>query len=192
MQYCLAWTGPDDWGQMRVLARAFAKRMHYTGGYAIVRHFPGGSPYFARTYAIITELKKVAPRMKLLAMQSTNLDANKTRPVVVGWIKRYGKMLKGIVSADDSGAQIGINDACKDENRSDIVRVAAGNSKVGMDFVKAGSLKAINYQSPESDGALPMQLAADWFDGKTIPTMRYLPITLITSENVSEFLPAQW
>jgi len=193
MPYVLAWTGPDDWGQFRLLAREFARRMNNEGGYCIVRHMPGCSPYFSRTFAVVTELKKIAPKMKCLEMQTTDLEAEKSMQTVSAWISKYGQDLKGIVSADDSGAQIGINEACRAAKREDIIRVAAGNSKVGMDFIQAGTLHAITYQSAEADGALPMKLAADWFSGKQIAkSVYYLPKKVITKENVAQFLPAQW
>lgn len=192
LRYCLAWTGPDDWGQMRQLARKFAELMNYEGGYCINQHYPGGSPFFSRTYSFITELKQIAPKMTLLAKQTTDLEAEKTMQVVSDWITRFGPQLKGIVSADDSGAQIGINEAIRTANREDIIRVSAGNSKVGMDFIKAGTLHAITYQSAESDGAIPMQLAAEWFSGREIPEVRYLPVRIITKENVEQYLPPQW
>ncbi len=173
--YILAWTGPDDWGQFRKLAKDFARRMNNQGGYCIVQHRPGSSPFFSRTYSVITELKKIAPNMHVLAMQTTDLDSEKSKQVVSGWITRFGPQLKGIVSADDSGTQVGINEAVKDAGREDIIRVAAGNSKVGMDFLKTGELQAITYQSPEADGALPMKLAADWFSGKPIPPSTICP-----------------
>ncbi len=78
MQYCLAWTGPDDWGQFRMLARVFADVLGKRGGYAVVRHMPGSSPFFARTYAPITELVEYAPDMELLAMDTANLEAEAT------------------------------------------------------------------------------------------------------------------
>ena len=193
MQYVLTWTGPDDWGQFRMLAREFAKRMNYQGGYCVVRHMPGCSPYFSRTFAVVTELKKIAPKMKCLEKQTTDLEAEKSMQTVSAWISKYGDELKGIVSADDSGAQVGINEACKNAKREDIIRVAAGNSKVGMDFIKAGKLHGITYQSAEADGALPMKLAADWFNGKPIEKpVYYLPKMVITKENVDQYLPAQW
>jgi ribose transport system substrate-binding protein len=193
MKYVLTWSGPDDWGQFRMLAREFAKRLNYQGGYCVIRHMPGGSPFFSRTFAPVTELKKIAPKMKCLDMQTTMLEAEKTTQVVADWITKYGKELKGIVSADDSGAQIGINEACQNAKRDDIVRVAAGNSKVGMDFIKAGALHAVTYQSAEADGALPLRLAADWFNGKELTrAVYYLPKKVITKENVDQFMPAQW
>jgi len=193
MPYVLTWTGPDDWGQFRLLAQEFAKRMNFEGGYCIVQHMPGGSPYFSRTFSVITELKAIAPKMKLLEKQTTKLEAEKTMQVVSDWLTKYKDELKGIVSADDSGAQIGINQACKTAGREDVIRVAAGNSKVGMDFIKAGALHAVTYQSAEADGALPMKIAADWFCGKEITRpVYYLPKHIITSKDVDQYLPAQW
>ena len=193
MPYILTWTGPDDWGQFRMLAREFAKRMNDEGGYAIIQHMPGGSPFFSRTWSVVSELRKIAPKMRLLEMQTTKLEAEKTMQVVSDWITKYKQELKGIISADDSGAQIGINQACKNAGREDIIRVAAGNSKVGMDFIKAGSLHAVTYQSAEADGALPMKLAADWFCGKEIAKpVYYLPKHVITRDDVDKFMPAQW
>ncbi len=192
LRYCLAWTGPDDWRQMRVLARQFAELMNYEGGYCIVQHRPGGSPFYSRTYSFITELKQIAPKMTCLVAQTTDLEAEKTMQVVSDWITLYGPELKGMVSADDSGAQIGINEAIRNAQREDIIRVSAGNSKVGMDFIKDGALHAITFQSAESDGATPVHLAAEWFSGKAIPEVRYLPIRIITKDNVDEYLPPQW
>jgi ribose transport system substrate-binding protein len=167
--------------------------MNNKGSYGIIQHMPGGSPFFSRTHAVVTELKKIAPEMKLLEKQTTMLEAEKTMQVVSDWITKYGPELKGIVSADDSGAQTGINEAVAKANREDIVRVAAGNSKVGMDFIKKGKLHAITYQSAEADGALPMKLAADWFNGKEITRpVYYLPKHVITKDDVDQYLPAQW
>ncbi len=192
MKYCLSWTGPDDWQQMRKLAHEFAEQMNYEGGYVIVQHRPGSSPYFSRTWAAVTELKKIAPKMKLLAKQTTDLEAEKSMQVVSDWITRFGDDLNGIFSCDDSGTQIGINEAVRNADREDIVRVSAGNSKVGMDFIKNGQLHAITYQTAEGDGALPMHLAAQWFSGKEIPPVQYLPIRIITKENVEDYYPPQW
>lgn len=130
--------------------------------------------------------------MKLLAKQTTDLEAEKSMQVVSDWITRFGDDLNGIFSCDDSGTQIGINEAVRNADREDIVRVSAGNSKVGMDFIKNGQLHAITYQTAEGDGALPMHLAAQWFSGKEIPPVQYLPIRIITKENVEDYYPPQW
>jgi ABC-type sugar transport system substrate-binding protein len=192
MNYCIAWTGPDDFGQFRMLARHWADKLGKKGGVAYVQHAPGGSPYFARCWGPISELSGYAPGMKTLDKQAPGFEADKTMQLVSDWITRFGKDLTGICAADDSAQALGIFEALKKADRTDIQVIAAGNSKVGMDLVKEGKLYAITYQTAEGDGALAVKTAADWFNGKTIEPVRYLPKKLITKENVDSFYPPQW
>jgi ribose/xylose/arabinose/galactoside ABC-type transport system permease subunit/ABC-type sugar transport system substrate-binding protein len=193
MQYVITWTGPDDWGQFRMLAREFAKKMNYEGNYCVVRHIAGTSCYLSRTWAAVSELKKIAPKMTYLDMQSTDLKTEETKTQVAAWLKKYGADLKGIVSADDSKAQVGIAEALKDAGRTDVVCVAAGSSRTGLEYIKAGSLHAITFQSAEADGALPIEIAARWFRGEKIERpVYYLQKHIITAADVDKFLPAQW
>ncbi len=192
MKYCLAWTGPDDWGQFRMLARTFADALDKKGGYAIVRHMPGSSPFFARTYAPITELAEYAPDMKMLVMDSSNLEAEGTMQLVSAWLIKYGDELKGLVLAGDGFTMTGTLEAVKKSGRKDIVIVAAGNSKTGMDSIKAGDALAITYQSAEGDGAIAVHAAAEWFEGKQLEPVRYLPKHIIKQADVEDFMPAQW
>jgi ribose transport system substrate-binding protein len=127
-----------------------------------------------------------------LDVQSPGFDAVKSKQVVSDWITRFGKNLKGIVCADDSAQILGTIDACKNAGRTDIIIVAAGNSKIGMNAINVGDIYASTYQSAEADGATPVKLAADWFNGKTIPNIAYLPKRIITKEDVQKYLPAQW
>ncbi len=192
MKYVLAWTGPDDWGQFRLLARAFADKMGKKGGYAIVRHMPGSSPFFARTYAPITELKTYAPDMKLLDMDSANLEAEGTMQLVSGWLTKYGDALKGLIGAGDGFTMTGMTEALNNAGRDDVTIIAAGNSKTGMDAVKKGEAYALTYQSAEGDGAVAVYSAARWFNGEELEPVIYIPKHIITAEDVDKFVPAQW
>ncbi len=192
MKYTIGWSGPDDWGQFRMLTQEFAKKMGNKGGYACISHNPGGSPFFARTDGPISELAKIAPDMKLLDRQAPGFDAAKVTQLVSDWITKYGDELKGIIAADDSAQLIGIVDALKKAGRTDIVVVAAGNSKAGMDALKAGDCFAITYQTTEGDGAAAMRTAALFFAGAPIDPVTYLPKHIITKDDVDKFMPAQW
>ncbi len=193
MKYCLCWTGPDDWGQFRMLAREFAKLMGNNGDYVVVRHVAGTSCYLSRTWGAVSELKRIAPGMKCLDMQTTDLQSEKTKTQVASWLEQYGDDLKGIISADDSKAQVGIAEALEDAGRTDVVCVAAGSSRTGLNLIKEGKLQAVTYQSAEGDGALPIEIAARWFRGKPIDrSVYYLKKHIITQQDVDDFLPAQW
>ena len=192
MKYAIAWTGPDDWGQFRMLTRAFADKLGKQGGVAFLQHAPGGSPYFARCWGPISELSVYAPDMKVLDKQAPGFKAEESMRVVSDWITRFGDDLKGIISADDSAQTVGAIEAIKKAGRTDIVVVAAGNSQVGMENIKAGYQFAITYQNPEQDGAVAVKAAADWFNGVEVPPVVYMPKHVITPEDVEQYMPGSW
>ena len=137
---------------------------------------------------MITELKRIAPEMKLLSMDSTDLDTDKTYSLVKGWLKKFGTELSGIVSADDNLVQLGINKALLEGRRDDVIKVANGSTSIGIRMLKEGRLDAITFQSAELDGALPIQVAVDWFNGLEVPPVRNLPVHILTKDNVEEFV----
>ena len=198
MAYCVAWTGPDDFGQSRKLAKVWADEMKKRNasakeiGVAYLQHAPGGSPFYARCFGPISTLSTYAPAVKTLVKDAPGFEADKANQVVGDWLTRFGTNLKGMFAADDSAQAIGIFEALKKANRTDVVVVAAGNSKQGMDLVKEGKLFAITYQTAEGDGALTIKTAADWFNGKKIPEITYLPQAIITKATVDKYYPAQW
>lgn len=193
IKYMLTWSGPDDFGQMAMLADYLGDKMGGKGGVAYITHNPGGSPYFARFYRVQSQLAQDYPDIKTLDFQSPGFEADKSKQVVSDWITKFGDELNAIVLADDSAQAIGAVEACKEAGREDILIIAAGNSKVGMDYVKDGSLLAITYQSAEADGAIPIKLAADWFSGKAFDQpIYYLPQHVITASDVDNYMPAQW
>lgn len=184
----IAWSGPDDWEQHRQLARYFASKVKRPGGYCLVTHCPGSSTYLARTWANITELAEIAPDLTLLDMKYTNFNREESKKVVLEWIDTYGSELVGIISADDSIAQEGINRAIEERSREDIVCVANGATRKGLGFIQKGSLSGVTFQPPERDGALAVKLAVDWFKGLRVPPITYLSISIITKENIDSFL----
>jgi len=198
MRFAITWTGPDDFGQMRELSKHFADELRSRNpdadelGVVYVQHEPGGSPYFARSWGPISTLSEYAPEIKTLDMQAPGFEADRTQQLVSDWLTRFGDDLKGIFAADDGPQTLGIVEALQRAGREDVVVVAAGNSKVGMDLIKEGTLFAITYQTAEGDGALAVQTAADWFNGLEIPNRRDLPQHIITEEDVDNFYPPQW
>jgi len=194
MKYAIAISAPDDFGQFRLLAETLAKSVNGKGGVAYITHIPGGSPYFARTVSVVNYFAEKYPDMKKLDIQSPGFDAPKCKQVVADWLTRFGKDLTCIVCADDSAQALGVSQALEEAGRTDIKVIAAGNSKVGMDLVAAGKLFAITYQSAEADGAIPMKVVADYFNGVDLgPNAAfYLPQAIITKDNVAGYMPAQW
>ena len=192
MNWMVAWTGPDDWGQMRELARTMADDLGGKGGVCYLTHNPGGSAYFARMFGPRTELAEYAPDVKTLDFQTPGFDAALCKQTVSDWITKFGDELNAVFCADDAAQVIGTIDALKAAGRTDVKIYAAGNSKTGQDFVKSGEVSAINYQSAEGDAAAIMQTAARWFNGEDVPAMAYMKPVMIDASNVDSFYPCQW
>lgn len=192
MKYALAWTGPDDWGQFRMLARTLADKLDKKGGVAYLTHSVGGSVYFSRLMGPVTELNEYAPDMNTLDYQSPGFDKEMSKAVVAEWLDKFGLELNAIVCADDSSQLLGALEAIRESNRKDIVIVAAGNSKDGMDAIKSGDVYAITYQSAQADGAMAVKVAVDWFNGLEIEPISYLQKHIITVNDVDTYMPAEW
>jgi ribose transport system substrate-binding protein len=188
----IGYTGTDEWGAFRQLARALADSLGKSGGYGIIQHVPGSGPFYARTWAPVTELAAYAPAMECLAKAYTEFDRAMTKAAVQEWIRKHGARLRGIVSADQGLALQGIVDAIEESGRMDIVVVAQGHCQISLDLVKTGKVLATTYQPAETDGALPIAMAVDYFNGIDFAPVKYLPNRLITKENVEEHYPAQW
>jgi len=188
LPYILSWTGPHDWEMSRELARTFAELMDYKGGYALIQQFEGTYCNIARTWGVITELKKVAPDMTCLDFCSTNMDQSLSEMTVEKWIDGFGESLKGIVSADSLIVQKGIDRALRKSGRQDVICVSHWSPPEALRFIKNGTLKATTYQSGFIDGTLSMQTAVDWFSGFEIPPVCYMPIHVITEHDVDLFL----
>jgi len=186
-QYLLAWTGPDDWGQSRLLARTLADRMEKKGGYAILQHFEGNSSFYARTWGPVTELKEYAPDMVLLDTKPGMIPLEAAQSVHL-WIDKFGKSLQGIFCADDGETMREVAGVLKDRGREDIVCVATGSSSLGMELIMKNELYASSYQSAVIDGETAIQTIIDWFEGLPVEPVRYLPKHIVTAEDASDFL----
>lgn len=187
-QHILAWTGPDDWGQYRLLAREFAELMNYSGNYVIVRHMPGSSSYNARTWGFVSELNLIAPEIKLLEAETSYLDPLFTEKLVGTWLDKFGDSIHGIVSSGGSPLQMAINNVLIDYNREDMIRVSVGSCAKIFDIIQQGGVHAVAYQTGDMDGALAMQTAVDWFSGFKIEPVRFLPRFIVTRKNVQDFI----
>lgn len=192
MNYIMAYTGPNDWYQMRNLADKLGEDLGGKGGVCYITHNVGTSPYYARTYGPLTELASKYPDIKSLDIQSPGFEASAVKQVVSDWITKYGDQLNAIVLADDSDQAIGATEACKAAGRDDIIIVAAGISKQGAELIQSGELKAASYQSCQADAGLAVRTVSEYFCGEKINRVAYIGTDIITQDNVDSFLPCQW
>jgi ABC-type sugar transport system substrate-binding protein len=191
-KYIVGFTGFDDWGSHRVLARHLAKRMGSKGGYCVIGHKSGTSQDFARVWGFKTELKVFAPAMRCLGSVSTELERERTRDQVAAWLREHGTALNAIMVSDSSDPLVGAIEAIDASGRNDLLVYVTGNNKVSLDLMKAGKVHGIRWESAEADGAIALETAIDYFNGLDVPPIRYMPAKVIVDAEVDSYYPAQW
>ena len=192
-QYLLSFCGPADWDQSKLMAEYMAEQAGYEGGYCVITHNPGGSAYYARAYGVITKLAEIAPDMVCLDIQSPGTDsAENVKQVVSDWITKYGDELKVIFTSETTVQATGSIEACEAAGRSDILIGGIDNSEIALNYIQEGKLTCGSNQPPMQDGALPVLLAAKWFNGEEIDDYVFMAPAVINADNVEDYLPAQW
>lgn len=192
-QYLLSFCGPADWDQSKLMAEYMAEQAGYEGGYCVITHNPGGSAYYARAYGVITKLAEIAPDMVCLDIQSPRTDsAENVKQVVSDWITKYGDELKVIFTSETTVQATGSIEACEAAGRSDILIGGIDNSEIALNYIQEGKLTCGTNQPPMQDGALPVLLAAKWFNGEEIDDYVFMAPAVINADNVEDYLPAQW
>jgi inositol transport system substrate-binding protein len=191
MKYAVGACGPNDWGMGRLLAGKIAEQCDFEGGYCLFRDHPDTQKYISRTYSVITELKKIAPDMSCLDMQPS-IEKDGAKMIMTEWINRFGESLKMVITSNPGECLVGMNEAVRKFKKYSLIRGTFGNSLISQQYMKEGQLSAMVWQSAEGEGALALEMAIDWLNGLDIPSIRYLPMKIITHETVDQYFPAQW
>ncbi|MBI9097730.1 MAG: substrate-binding domain-containing protein [Spirochaetaceae bacterium] len=191
-QYTLGHTGVDNWGSHRMLAKKMAETMNYEGGFCIALRNAKSSMDISRTWAVKTELKKIAPKIECLEVMETGLEENDNRNSAIKWIEKYGSKLKAIQCIDATVPLAGMVKAMEEKNREDILVFGSGQNSFNIDYLKKGKIPCVIWESAESEGALTVQIAVDWFNGLDVRPLRYLENKLITTDIADQYYPTQW
>lgn len=190
MQICH--TGPDEWSMARALAREVAYAMGKKGGLCFVTHFPGGPAYNARTYGFVSELKLVAPEIKILDKDTGGFGSEEVERIATNWIKKWGENINAIVTSESFGPATGVAAAAEKAGRRDMVLAGMDNNSVSMKLINEGIYHCCTLQSSALDGVLAMWNAARWFNGETIPPVSFIPSDIITKHNINKYMPPEW
>ena len=94
MNNILAYTGPNDWYQMRNLASKLGEELGGKGGVCYITHNVGTSPYYARTFGPMSTLAEEYPDIKSLDVQSPGFEASAVKDVY----KRQMQLINGCLT----------------------------------------------------------------------------------------------
>lgn len=163
----LAFTGPNCYDEAVVVARE-AIKLKPDGRVVMITGTPGYSAAEDRKNGFLDTIKKEAPQMKVLDIQSGNWMRDETQRVMSDFITKYGDQID-IVYTHDDNMTVGAINALKDAgytatNRPIILSIGAMAD--GLPAVKDGWIDSTCMQSPWEDAKVSLEVALDIVSGE--------------------------
>ena len=106
-------------------------------------------------------------------------------------IVKYGDEIDGVFCHWDNGAT-GVIEAFKAANLEGKFIVGVDGNRAGFEQVESGDQAASIAQNFETFAMLTMQLTKDLLDGKTIEPVNFVPLDIVTLDNIDTFTPPEW
>lgn len=125
---------------------------------------------------------------------ATELQANGSRDeakrIMEDLLRKYGKgEIAGLVAHNDEMA-IGASQAIEEAGRQDEFKVVIGvdGTQPGLETIDEGGMTATVLQQSAEQGSKAVEVVSDFLAGEPLDEAYNLPFTLVTKDNVAEFL----
>ena len=106
-------------------------------------------------------------------------------------IVKYGDDIDGIFCHWDNGAT-GIIGAMKAAGMEGKYIVAVDGNRAGFDQVKTKKQGATIMQNFENMSCKSLELAKSMLDGNTVDPVNFIPLDIVTLDNIDQFTPPEW
>ena len=106
-------------------------------------------------------------------------------------IVKHGDEIDGIFCHWDNGAT-GIIEAMKAAGMDGKYIVAVDGNRAGFDQVRDGKQGATIMQNFENMSRKSLELAKAMMDGKTVDKINFIPLDIVTNDNIDQFTPPEW
>lgn len=187
----LSFIGANDVEYGHALGKLVAAATEGKGKIAVVRGKLGDPADTLRRQGLEEELKN-SPGIQIVAEQASNWDSAKALNVTQDFLNKYPKgELDAVV--DVGPDTVSAAKYAHDNNRSEIKFVMGDFPSNVKQGIKDGYIYGTVNQDPYEQSAKAMELADKYFKGdkSAFPATQYLPLPLVTKENVDNY-PAAW
>ena len=126
------------------------------------------------------------PNIKILDKQTGQWQRNEGLMKTEDWLNRFGKDLQAILSNNDDMA-LGAIQALKDKKRTDVIVVGVDATPDALTSISKGELAATVFQDAAGQGGGAVDVAVKTAKGQKMPKETWIPVKLVTPENLSQF-----
>lgn len=106
-------------------------------------------------------------------------------------IVKHGSAIDGIFCHWDNGAT-GIIGAMKAAGMEEKYIVAVDGNRAGFDQVNSGKQGATIMQNFENMSRKSLELAKSMLDGNSVEPVNFIPLDIVTLDNINQFTPPEW
>lgn len=173
-----------------------------TAGQAFVDHFPdgativevGGQAGHDAQIKRADGFRQVIDGSKIKLLDSQNCSGWVTADamaIMEDFIVKYGDQIQGVFCHWDNGAT-GVIEALKNAGMNDVYVVAVDGCRAGYDQVKAGTQAVSIGQSFTNMAIKSLECAKAKLEGKTFEAVNFIPLDVVTKDNVETLPYPEW
>ncbi|OQY32295.1 MAG: hypothetical protein B6241_11320 [Spirochaetaceae bacterium 4572_59] len=181
-----AFVGSDDVEAGEMMANFVNSQIPDGGMYAHMMGVVGNSAQKARGEGILNILEN-DPKWQAIGDYAADWSADKAVGFASDVITEYGDDVKAII-CDNDDMSSAVQNYVNSIGREDIVAIGVDGNAGPLSMVKAGTLRSTVLQDGAAQVSTAVSLIADIIAGNTVPKVKMVPFTLVTSENVDQYL----
>jgi len=111
--------------------------------------------------------------------------------IMEDFVVKYGDQIQGVFCHWDNGAT-GVIEALKNTDLNDVYLVAVDGCRAGYDQVKAGTQAVCIGQSFTNMAIKSLECAKTMLEGGTVEQINYIPLDVVTKDNVDTLPYPEW
>ena len=181
----LTWTGVENREVGYRLGQALAKAIGGKGKVVLLEGIPGSSTSTERMEGYNEALAEY-PDIEILASQTANYKRDEGMSVMENLLQRFPE-IDGIGAADKE-MLLGANEAIKEANRGPIAGVGFDVAEDVLTAIKNGEVVATGDQQPDAQAFWAVVACWASLEGYSSPAEMYIPMALVSTDNVDDYL----
>jgi ABC-type sugar transport system substrate-binding protein len=111
--------------------------------------------------------------------------------IMEDFIVKYGDKIQGVFCHWDGGAT-GIINALANANMEGVFVVGVDGNSSGFDQVRAGTQTVTIMQNFEAMAKKTLELAKAKLSGEEVEAVNFMPLDIVSLENIDDFTPPEW
>jgi ABC-type sugar transport system substrate-binding protein len=181
-----AFVGSDDVEAGEMMAEFVKSQLPEGGKYAHMMGVVGNSAQMARGKGILNILGN-DPSWEAIGDYAADWSADKAVGFTSDVITENGDAVKAII-CDNDDMSSAVQNYVNSIGREDIVAIGVDGNPGPLSMVKAGTLRATVLQDGAAQVTTAVSLIPDIRAGKVVDKVIMVPFTLVTSENVDNYI----